>query len=191
MIGSLLVTGYILFGKEFIKYWVGVDFYGAYIVGIVLMIPALIPLIQNVTNAILDAMMKRLGRSLILVAMSGVNIIVSIFCIRVFGYIGAAYGTAISYIIGNLLLINIYLHKVNSINLKQMYKELLKSFIVSIVCFLIGIPLSCFRYDGLWTLILKIGIYVIIYTIAMYSFAMRDYKKKILISPLSKIFGEK
>ena len=192
MIGSLLITGYILFGKEFIKFWVGSEFYGAYIIGIILMIPALIPLIQNVTSAILDAMMKRLGRSLILVVMAGANIVVSIVCVHFFGYIGAAFGTAFSYIVGNLILMNIYLYKVTELNLKRMYKELLsKSMIVAIVCPIICIPLSGWGPSRLWMLLLKMGVYVFIYGLTMFFFAMRDYEKNMFLALIKKILKRK
>lgn len=187
MIGSLLVTGYILFGKEFIKFWVGSEYEGAYPIGIILMVPALVPLIQNVTSAILDAMMKRMGRSLILLAMAGVNIAVSIFCVHFFGYIGAAIGTAFSYIIGNLILMNIYLHKVTELDLVRMYRELLsRSVVVAIVCPVICSPLASIGPSKLWMLLLKMGIYAVVFSLAMFFFAMRDYEKGIVINPIMK-----
>lgn len=188
MMGSLIISGYILFGQEFIKFWVGDEFEGAYIIGIILMIPALIPLIQNVTNSILDAMMKRLGRSIILIVMAAVNILVSIICIKIFGYIGAAFGTAFSYIIGNLILMNVYLYKVTELNLKRMYKELLeKSWIVSIICTIIGYPLSIIGPRRLWMLLIKMGIYVAFYGVAMYLFAMRENERMLIKNPIKKI----
>lgn len=191
MMGSLIITGYILFGKEFIKFWVGPEYYGAYPVGIILMIPALIPLVQNVTSAILDAMMKRLGKSLILVSMAVVNVLVSIVCVKIWGYIGAAFGTAFSYIVGNLILMNIYLHKVTDLNLKRMYKELLsKSIIVAIVCPVVCIPLVNIGPSNIWMLLLKISVYIMIYGAASFAFAMRDYERNLILSPIKTIINK-
>lgn len=189
MMGNLIITGYILFGKEFIKFWVGESYYGAYTVGIILMIPALIPLVQNVTSSILDAMLKRLGKSIILTIMAIVNVVVSIIFVHHVGYIGAAYGTAFSYIVGNVILMNIYLYKVTELNLKRMYKEIFsKSIFVSITCMIVCIPLSHFGHSTLLMLLFRILVYVFIYGLAMYVFAMRGYERNLLLEPIQKIF---
>ncbi len=107
VIGNLIISGFILFGKEFIGFWVGEKYSNAYLVAIILMIPGMLPLMQNVTNAILDAMMKRLGRSVILLLMACINVIISILLVKRIGYIGAAIGTAVSYVLGYMLFNNI------------------------------------------------------------------------------------
>ena len=189
MVGSLIVTGYILFGKKFIYYWVGEEYYGAYIVGIILMIPALIPLVQNVTGAILDAMLKRLGRSLILICMAGINLIVSIICVHFWGYIGASFGTAFSYIIGSGILMNIYLYRVTDLNLKRMYMELIpKSLLVAIGSMMLFAPIVYIGPDTLYMLLIKILAYVTVFGGGMYFFSMRDYEKKLFLDTVQKLY---
>lgn len=192
MVGSLIITGYILFGREFIYYWMGEEYYGAYIVGIILMVPALIPLVQNVTGAILDAMLKRLGRSVILLFMAGINLIVSIVCVYFFGYIGAAYGTAFSYIIGNGILMNIYLYKVTDLNLKRMYKELVsKSILVAVCCMIIFVPITQMGFSTLYMLLIKMLVYTVVFGLGMYFFAMRDYERSLILDPIKKLYGKR
>lgn len=192
MIGSMVITGFVIFGKEFLHYWVGDSYYGAYLVSIILMVPALIPVIQNVTNAILDAMLKRLGKSLILTIMALLNVGVSILLVKKVGYIGAAIGTALSYIIGNGILMNIYLAKVTTINLKRMYKELLSNIVaIAIVCMVIFYPLGqLFREKSLIILTFKIIVYSFFYLLAMYKFCMRPYEKDLVMQPIKKILGK-
>lgn len=188
IIGNLVITGFILFGRDFIKLWVGEQYLGAYFVLILLMIPAMIPLMQNVTNSILDAMMKRLGRSIIMIVMAVINVLMSIVLIRCIGYIGATIGTAFSYIVGNGILMNIHLKKSTNLNLKRMYKELLsKILIVAVVCLIIASPLMLIRTSGWFILALKIAIYSFIYLGAIYIFGMRDYERKWFTDPLFRI----
>ena len=188
MIGGLIVTGFILFGREFISFWVGNGYSGAYWVAIILMIPGMLPLMQNVTNSILDAMMKRMGRSLILLAMAFINVVVSIILIRLIGYIGAAFGTAISYIIGYLVFNTIYLKKTTKINVKQMYIDLLsKNIIVSVACLVIGIPMQFIRSPSFIVLLLKVMVYSIVYFIGMYKYGMREYERRIVNAILGKV----
>lgn len=52
---SLILTGFILYGKSFIVFWVGKDFERAYYMSLIIMIPLLIPLIENTGIIILQA----------------------------------------------------------------------------------------------------------------------------------------
>lgn len=188
MIGNLIITGFILFGREFIRFWVGDSYMQAYFITIVLMVPGMLPLMQNVTNAILDAMMKRLGRSLILIAMAGLNIIISVFLVKRIGYLGAAIGTATSYVVGYLVFNNLYLFKTTNINITQMYKGLLsKNISVSCICLLLCLPMMLLKSRSVFMLIGKIVFYSIIYLLAMYRFGMKEYERKAFLEVIRKL----
>lgn len=180
-IGNLIITGFIIFGKEFISFWVGDKYLEAYTVAIILMIPGILPLMQNVTNAILDAMMKRLGRSLILVGMACINILVSVVLVRRIGYIGAAIGTAVSYIVGYLLLLNIHLKKSTSIIIGKMYSGILHKTVISgSACLVIGYPLSFIKSSNVFIMLIKISIYTVFYFAVIYIFAMNNYERNVI-----------
>lgn len=179
MIGSLILSGFFIFGKEFIRFWVGERYIGAYGVALLLMVSTFIPLVQNMTNSILDAMLKRMGRSIIAISMAIINVAISIVLIKRIGYMGAAIGTALSYIIGNGILMNIYLFKVTKINLRKMYVGILsRIWIVSIICTIAFIPCHYIRYQSVWTLLLMIVLYMIVYCVMMYLFGTKKYEKE-------------
>ena len=48
MILSAVLVGYLLYGKFFISKWAGEGYESAYYVGALIMIPYIIPLIQNI-----------------------------------------------------------------------------------------------------------------------------------------------
>ena len=54
------LCGYIVLGKEFIRLWLGDGYSFAWIVGLLLMVPTTIPLVQNVCLSILRAQNKML-----------------------------------------------------------------------------------------------------------------------------------
>lgn len=181
MVGNLIITGFIIFGKEFIGYWVGTQYDKAYLVAIILMIPGILPLIQNVTNAILDAMMKRLGRTIILFSMALINIIVSIILVTKIGYLGAAIGTAFSYIVGYIVFLNIHLKKVTGMNIIRMYKEIFSRIaITAVLCLAIGFSLHFWNSDSIIIMGIKILLYTGFYSIATYAFAMNNNEKAIV-----------
>lgn len=182
MISGLVITGFILFGKSFIILWVGRKYINVYYLSIILLIPAVIPHITSVSMSILDAMLKRLGASIILVIMCIVNIGVSVVFIKYIGFWGAAIGTAVSFIIGHGILFNIYLHKVANISIFKMYKDILRrSFIGVVACLLIGIPITFIPYGIAW-FILKVIIYTVIYALVMYFLCMNASEKSVVKS---------
>ena len=76
---ALIITGFVLFGKEFIEImWVGPEYSESYIIACILMIPTTIPLIQNVGLNILQAKNKYKFRVIVLMVFAVVNVILSI-----------------------------------------------------------------------------------------------------------------
>ena len=51
----LMLSGFILFGKRFIIWWVGEGFVDSYSVALILLVPLFIPLIQNLGLSIIQA----------------------------------------------------------------------------------------------------------------------------------------
>ncbi len=180
MIAGLVICGFVLFGKNFITLWVGEEYTPIYGATILLLVPSILPLISCVSESILNAMLKRLGRSLILIGMSLVNVIVSVICINYFGYIGAAIGTATSFIVGYGILINIYLYKVAKINVIRMFKEIFsKNLFAIIISFCLGIPVALLPGSLLW-FIVKVLLFTVIYFAIIYLFGMRKYERQIV-----------
>ena len=193
MLGCLIVSGFLLFGKPFIFNWVGNGFEDAYYVTVILFIPALIPLIQSMTNALLDAMLKRMGRSVILLCMAVFNIVISVILINIVGFIGAAFGTALSYIIGFGILTNIYLKKVTTLNLKKMYKEIVTMpLLITLFAMLAYFVISKFIHFNYSLLHLLIGIviYIAIWGGLMYFLAMNESEKNLFMKPIRKVVGK-
>ena len=114
---QFIVLGYILvafalFGKTFTILWAGKDYYDSWIVGLLILVPLTIPLFQNVGIMILQAKNLHYVRSIILIGVSIINIIVTVFMAKKYGTIGAASGTVISLILGNIIAINMYYKKI-------------------------------------------------------------------------------
>ena len=99
----------------------------------------MIPLMQSVCISILNALDKRLYRSMILFLSSVINILLTIALIKQFGPLGAPVGTAISYLLGHIIALNIYYQRNIKLQVGRMFKEILSKtwlsiFITSIVC---------------------------------------------------------
>lgn len=187
MIAGLATSGFILFGRNFIDLWLGEGYEAVYQVTLILIIPALLPLIETITNNILDAMMKRMARSLILLGMCVINVFTSVIFIKMFGYIGAALGTALSYIVGHGILMNLYLYKSIHIDVFRLFTGVLKGTLPAcIVSVIAGVPIACFLTDTVGGFVLKIVIFVFIYAIIMYLLGMNRDERLMVKGMLKK-----
>lgn len=187
MIALLGIVGFALVGKDFIFLWLGDGFSDVYKITLILIIPVVLPLIESITNAILDAMLKRLARSIILAVMCIVNILVSIILINQIGYIGAAYGTAFSLIVGHGIIMNIYLHKNIGLNIPALFAGVFKGILLcAIATLIVGSLVSLLPVGWMW-LILKIIIVVLIYMVFLYLFGISRDERKIVNNYINKM----
>lgn len=180
-IAGMIIVGFVLLGKDFLLLWLGNEYLPVYKIVLILIIPMTIPLIQGSCNAILDAQLRRLARSVILSLIVVINIITSVFFIKSFGYVGAAYGTAVSIIIGHIILLNIYYKKYIKLNILSMFINIFKGIlpamaIVGVVLFFIFKFIN-FRITWL-NFFIEICIFIVVYVLSMYFIGMDTSEKK-------------
>lgn len=186
----LIISGYIFFGKQFIALWAGNGYETSYQIGLFLMVPFTVPLIQNLGIEIQRAKNKHQMRSIVYLFICISNIFVSIPCIKTWGASGAAFGTALSLTLGCIFFMNIYYHKAIGINIIKFWKSIstfIPALIPTIICGLIidkFIPLN----NSWFTLGIGIIIYCIVYMFSMWFFGMNDKEKQLLSVPFQKIF---
>ena len=183
-----ILCGFILVGKEFIQLWVGIDYELAYYIAIILMGPTLFQLSQNVTETILDAMGKRMTRSIILAVGAGFNVLVTIAFIKLFGVIGAPIGTAISCVGAALIALNIYHKKVMGLEIKRMFLSICdRTMPCAILSMLISFSLNLLHISNLLALLCKGILFTILYFALMWSWGFNQGEKRIAENFLSKI----
>ncbi len=121
LIGGLVLFGFIAVGKQFITIVYTSDYILAYYIAIILMTPMFINMSTGVLINVLDAMNKRMARSLILLATTALNIVLTILWIDKYGILGATFSTSICTFIGQVIILDIYYAKVIKINIFSLY----------------------------------------------------------------------
>ena len=184
----LMVSGFTLFGKEFIMAWAGKDFVTSYYIAVILILPLCVPLIQNLGISIMQAKNMHKFRSILLALIAVANIFISIPLAKAYGGIGSAIGTSLSLIIGNIIILNIYYHKKVGINVIEFWKSIIKMTIPMIIPIVAIVILMHFvTLHGYVNLIVFGGIYTILYCLTCYFLAMNDYEKNIVNKVLIKL----
>ncbi len=183
---SLVATGFIFAGKMFCNLWAGEDYNGSYLIAVVLMVPSIIPLIQNVGISVLTARNKHRFRSIVYFFIAIANICISIpLCIRFEG-LGCAIGTALSLLIGNGIVINLYYAHLG-IDIKRFWKSILRLARGLVIPVLLGSGLLLIKEPYNWLVLLAsiIG-YTCVYAGSMYLLGFNEYEKGLVLGALNK-----
>ena len=185
---SLICTGLIFFGRPFINMWADSSYDEAYIITLILVIPVTIPLIQNIGIEIQRAKNMHKFRSQLYIFIAIIDIIMSIPLTKLYGGIGAALGTSLALLIGNVFIMNIYYHKKTGLNMRYFWLRIIKFIPAFIVPVIIGILMVLFvnLYKPIQFLICGI-IYVIVFCISMWLLGMNQYEKDLVAYPIKKI----
>ena len=188
MVLGLILTGFIFLGNPFIRAWAGEEYGDAYIVALLLIGPVTVPLIQNLGVEIQRAKNMHKARAVVYLAIAVANVFISIPLIKIMGPAGAALGTAISLIAGNIIFMNWYYHARIGMNMFYFWKEIAKFIPALIAPGIVGILIM--RFANVTGLI-KLGMFAIIYTgvygISMYFLGMNAEEKQLVMGPIKKI----
>lgn len=188
MVLGLVLTGFIFFGYPFVKMWAGEGYGASYAVALLLIVPVTVPLIQNLGIEIQRAKNMHKARAIVYLVIAIANVLISIPLIKFMGPAGAALGTAISLIAGNIIFMNWYYHARIGMNMFYFWKEIAKFIPALIAPCVVGIIIMKFaNIIGL----VKLGVFVIIYTIvyglSMYFLGMNGEEKRLVMEPIKRI----
>lgn len=189
IIVSLVVTGFIVFGRQFIIFMAGVGYEDAYIVALLTMIPLSIPLIQNTGLNILIAKNKHKFRAIIYTIIAVLNVISTVFAIKYWGIIGAVFCSCIAFTLGNVVIINIYYAKVIHLDIIRFWNNIIKMSIVPIVMTIFGFCVSLLvGIETVPKFLVGVIIYTLLYVMSMIRFAMNQYERNIFLKPINKMY---
>lgn len=174
------LCGFALFGREFISLWAGPNTVQAWTIAMIIIIPNMIPLIQHTVISILDALKKRLFRSVTLLLISVINVIISILLVAKYGMMGAPIGTAFAFILGYGVIMNIYYQKEIKIQVGRLFKTIFsKTWLCLIPAVTIGFIINKLIPDYSWiTLIAKGAVFSAVYGVALLFYGFNDQEKK-------------
>lgn len=190
---GLIASGMIFFGQYFItNIYATSEYADAYAVALLLMLPAMIPLIQNIGIEIQRSVNKHQFRSIIYLLMAAVNTLISIPLASLYGPVGAALGTAISLLVANGLIMNWYYQKALGIDIGAFWKSIVSLAKGMIFPIILGVfIMHKITFHGLLDFAIWVFIYTVVYAISFWLLGMNDGEKQLVIKPLQKVFQYK
>ena len=187
---SLIVAGFIVFGRPFIHYYVGDSYSESYWVALLIMIPTMIPLMQSVCLNIVVAKNMHRFRSLVYLGIAIANVIGTWFLLKTMGVVGAALMTGIARIVGQGFIMNWFYQKKMGLEVARFWKEVLPFIFCSAVLICLGLLSGMFvDYFRIPILISGILIFTLVYGSLSWFFIMNQYEKNLFANLLHLKFN--
>lgn len=178
---SLLVTGFIAFGKPFIYLYAGPGYEEAYWVAILMMIPNMVPLVQSVCLSIITAQNKHRFRALVYLMIAIVNVIGTWCLMHKWGIIGAALMTGIALVVGQGFIMNWYYQRKIGLNMVQFWMNIVPIYLVpTVLCLATLYFATWIDFYNISSLMIGIVIYSLIYVGVNYKFVINNYEHELL-----------
>lgn len=182
---GLVLSGFVVLGQPFILLWAGQDYNEVYWITLMIFLPMTIPMIQTIAGVIIQVKNMQSFKAKAYILMSGINIIVSIVLGRIYGALGVGISTALSILIFQVVIINLFYKYQLELRIGRFFKEVSKG-IIPVVLITILSGLISRNIPGLswgW-LLLQIIIISSIYSILMLRFGLTKEEKKTYIYPI-------
>lgn len=178
---GLILSGFIVFGKQFILWWAGDSYENTYYICLLIFTPLVVPLIQNLGIHIMQAYKKVQFRALLYIAVAIFSLVLSIILAQTYEGIGCAIATCIGLSIGHIIIMNIYYYYSIKIDIPRFWKQIARIAIVPILLvILFSYVKTLVDFGNVKCYIMLLAVYVILYCGAMYLFALNDYEKQLL-----------
>lgn len=188
---AYILSGFIIFGRQFIELWAGAGYSDAYIISLLFFIPLTVPLIQNLGITILQARNEMKFRSVLYIIIALVSLAMQIVLTGYFGGIGCAMGVSGALVVGQILIMNVYYRRRQDLDIKTFWKEISKMSIIPIVLIFSSMLVlrHFFALDSWGKLILGIAAFSLVYIPLFFRFSMTDEERNLFISMFHKIFA--
>lgn len=185
---ALIFTGFIFFGQPFMVFWGGEGYADSYYIALWLILPVTVPLIQNLGIEIQRAKNKHKARSIVYFCIAIANVLISIPLIRVVGTVGAAMGTGISLICGNIIFMNWYYQKYIGLDMFYFWKSISRFIPSLIIPCIVGVLIMEFvPINSLLSLCAWVILYAAVYCLSMYFLGMNNEEKQMVMGPIRKL----
>ena len=185
----LALSGFVVYGADFIDLWIGHEYASAYYIGLLIMIPSVVPLTQNVGISILRAMNLHKYRSYMYLAIALLNVMISIPLAKLFSGVGAAMGTCMACFAGQILFMNYYYSRKIGLDIARYWKNFFSFVTASVPLVTAALMIKKLFPAETWgRLAIHIALYTVSYAVIYWLFVSNKYEKDLIVSLIKKIW---
>lgn len=192
LIGTTVLCGFFVAGRQFINLCYGENYKIAWFVALIIMVPMMINMSNGILINVLDALNKRMVRSYVLVFTTIANIILTVVWIDIWGIIGACMATAVCTLIGQITMMNVYYSKKLNIKIMYLYYRTFKGILIpQLIATAIAFILGNILRSNFVSLIVSGCIYITIFAFLFLKFGMQESERDIVLAIKNKLQKKK
>ena len=188
MVMAFILSGFVAFGRPFIRLWAGADYEDAYGMSVLFFVALTVPMIQNLGITILQARNQMKFRSLLYLVVALVSLYFQFVLSKSYGGLGCAIAISAALLVGQGLIMNVYYHRRQGLDLILFWKEIGRMSVVPFILCVSALWLMRHTICDSWLQLgLAIGAYVLVYLPLFFRFAMNQSERNLFLSPFRKI----
>ena len=168
----MILGGFLLYGKQFVRLWVGETYAPSWSVALIIMFSYTLPLVQSFANSMLEARKKFRFKAIIYITLIVLGTVVGAYLVPYYGFLGLIGGSTGGWMLSQIIM-NFYYQRVMNLDIIRFFKELLhRLLLVFIVILAVGYLIDWIPgYD--WSnLFVKIILFGFVFIVLMYKFGM-------------------
>jgi len=176
----LILGGFLLFGRQFVFLWVGIQYEDSWFVATVIMVAYTVALVQSFAHQILEAKSKFAFKAVVYISFLSLGTILGAYLVEGYGIKGMVVGTTIGWVISQIIM-NYYYNNVINLNIKLFFIKLFSGTLPTfILIMLLSYFITFITIDGWSGLLIKIVFFFIIYSVLMFNLGMNKSEKDIV-----------
>lgn len=173
-----ILTGFILFGREFIILWVGENYKSSYIIAVIFMLSYTVPLILSFVNSLVEAYNKVRLKVTVYFIFFPLGLILGYYLSKEYKEIGMMMGVSLGWIMAQIVML-IFYHKGLGLNMFVFFKQVSHKILMLVVSICVfSWFLNLYLPSNI--IIMKISAYTFLYWAVMYFWGMNESEKKML-----------
>ena len=184
-----ILGGFAVLGRWFVSVWAGEEYLDAYWLTLAMVVPFMIPLVQNVGIEIQKAKNRHRARSAVYLICAMIDMVLTYALASALGYWAAAIGCVCYTILGPCLFINWYNHFRIGLDMTTFWKQVAPVFGVCAVsalvcCFFSG----TFPVDNVVSFLLWGIVYTSLYGVLVLTLVMRKEERRSIFGKIARLF---
>ena len=186
---SFILTGYVIFGLEFMTLWVGKEYIISYYIGLLLFIPDTIPLCQNIGIAIMQARNQMRFRAVSYLIIAIFSLLLQILLGKMYGSLGCAIAMACATTTGRIFVMNTYYYRIQKIDIPAFWREISKMSIVpALFCLILLSFRGFYPLANSWSMLLiEMIVFSLLYIVLVYKYQFNEGERILIKNVVENI----
>lgn len=194
---TVMTLGFIVLGQDFLRLWVG-DSIGegvwtVWVGALVIQIPLLVPLTQNVGFSILQAKSIHRGNTINMFYTSVLCVVTGYVLTLHCGVLGMLIGTGAAFFLGQGVLLNVYYHRKAGLNIPRFIKATyLPVLLPFVILLMVGWAWVCvYPIESWFNFFISASVYGAVSSLMLFFIFLNRGERGLLLEPLKCILSRK